>query len=235
VEIFVQAKDVMTPNVVTVDESTSVREVAQILLKWRISAVPVTDTKGRLVGIVSEGDLMRRMESGTERPALVNLADSSASVVYTKAHGQLASDVMTREVTTIDEDASLADIAQLLEGRHIKRVPVLRQNKIVGIVSRANLLHGLATIEPVPATANDEQLRASIFNRLHNQSGIQLDSVNVTVVDHTAHLWGTARSQEQKDAIRVAVAETTGVTKVEDHLFVLPEIYRHWLTQNKLE
>lgn len=232
-----RAKDVMTPNVITVDENTSVEQVAQTLLRWRISAVPVLDTKERLIGIVGEGDLLRRAESGTDRLPpwwLTAIADPEARATdYTKTHGQLARDVMTKDVVTVDENASVAEIAQLLEERRIKRVPVLRNSKVVGIVSRANLLHGLAAADLSSAAPgdNDQEIRAAVLNHLRNDAEIAMESLNVTVGGGVAHVWGTALSDAQKDVIRIIVESTPGVKQTEDHMTILPEIFRQWLPQ----
>ena len=234
-----KAKDVMTPNVVTVHETTAVDEIARTLLNWRISAVPVIDDKEQLVGIVSEGDLVRRVEIGSERPppwCLSTLADpESRASDYVKSHGQLARDVMSKTVVTVDEETTAAEIAQLLEENGIKRVPVLRRSTLVGIVSRANLLHGLAAARSLgaPSREQDRKLRASILNRLHNESDINLLSLNVTVADGVAHLWGTAMSEAQKEAIRIAAESTPGVSRVSDHLTILPQLYRQWVTHNQ--
>ena len=230
-----RAKDVMTPNVITVDENTPVEQIAQTLLRWRISAVPVLDDKDLLIGIVSEGDLVRRAESGTDRLPpwwLTAIADPEARATdYTKTHGHLAKDVMTKEVLTVDETTGLAEIAKLLEEQRIKRVPVLRKSKIVGIVSRANLLHGLAAADLSSATPgdSDQEIRAAVLNRLRNDADIAMESLNVTVGGGVAHLWGTALSDVQKDAIRIIAESTPGVKQTDDHLTVLPEIFQQWL------
>jgi CBS domain-containing protein len=135
----------MTTQVVTVLPDTSVREVAKMLLINRISAVPVVDTEGRILGMLSEGDLMRRTETGTDEHHswwLALFADLRVEA-FVKSHGLHANDVMTREVISVSEDAPLDEVATLLERHRIKRVPVVRDGKLVGIVSRANLLHGL--------------------------------------------------------------------------------------------
>lgn len=229
-----KAKDVMTPNVITVSEHTTVAEIATTLLKWRISAVPVVDAKERLIGIVSEGDLVRRVEAQTDRAPpwwLAALGDPDERATdYVKSHGHLAKDVMTEAVVTVEEDTSVAEIANLLEAHRIKRVPVLRQSNVIGIVSRANLLHGLASADPTsPPSDDDRELRAAVLNRLRNEAGVGLASLNVTVADRVVHLWGTALSEAQKVEIRVATESIPGVSAVEDHLSVLPPLYRQWL------
>ena len=231
-----KAKDVMTLNVITVDENTSVEDIAAILLKWRISAVPVVDSKERLVGIVSEGDLIHRSEPDADRLPpwwLSTLAKPDAlASAYLKSHGRLAKDVMTKDVVTVDEETSVTDIARMLEEHRIKRVPVTRRSKLVGIVSRANLIHGLATssVQPFTPGTDDRRIRASILNELRSEPGVWLESLNVTVGDGVVHLWGTAVSGAQKDAIRVIAERTPGVSAVEDHLNILPEMFRHWLS-----
>jgi CBS domain-containing protein len=222
-----RARDIMTTNVVSVEEETTVEEIARLLLSRHISAVPVTDRDGNLVGIVSEGDLMRRKETETDRPAgwWLRLLQSpqEQAARYVKTHGKKAADVMTRRVITVEEDADLAEIAEILERRRIKRVPVLRDGKLVGIVSRANLLQGLVTAKPAaPATKGDEAIRASILETIHREMNLQEQFINVTVSDGTVHLWGAVESKAEKDAVRVAAENTQGVRAVDDHLSVLP-------------
>ena len=166
-----RAMDVMTTNVITVSPDTSVQEVAKILSERSISGVPVVDAENRLVGIVSEGDLLHRVEMGTDRRPDRRTgrrrswwldtvgSDEELARAYVKSHGRTARDVMTSEVTSVNETTELADIANLLETRRIKRVPVVRDGKLVGIVSRANLVRALAaagsrlTPTPPPTTA----------------------------------------------------------------------------------
>jgi CBS domain-containing protein len=166
-----QAKDIMTTTAVTVRPDASIPEIAHLLLERRISAVPVVDSAGRLLGIVSEGDLMRRPETGTERHpswwlSLVASPDERA-MAYVKAHGGHARDAMTRDVISVSEEASLADVVELLEKHHIKRVPVLRDGRLCGIVSRADLLHGLVARKAAPAAAaSDRAIKVAVEKAL---------------------------------------------------------------------
>lgn len=234
-----KAKDVMTISVITVDENTMVEDIAATLLKWRISAVPVVDSKETLVGIVSEGDLVHRSESDTDRMPpwwLSNLAQPDASALaYLKSHGRLAKDVMTKEVVTVDEETSVTDVAQILEEHRIKRVPVISRSKLVGIVSRANLLHGLATgsVQPFVPGTDDRRIRVSILNKLRSEPDVFAESLNVTVAAGVVHLWGTALSDTQKDVIRVIAENTPGVSAVEDHLNILPKVFRTWFSAKR--
>ena len=150
-----QAKDVMTEGVITVGPDTPIREIASVLLERHISAVPVIDDTGSVIGVVSEGDLIHRPEIGTEargRAWWLRLFEDNADLAasYSKSHGAKARDVMTRDVISVEESTPLADIAELLETRHIKRVPVTRDGKLAGIVSRANIVRALAASPEAP-------------------------------------------------------------------------------------
>lgn len=225
-----QAKDVMTTSVVTVNPDTDVHEIARRLVERGISAVPVVDGSGRPVGIVSEGDLMRRSESGTERHPSWWLrlfaSPEEKARDYVKTHGLKAQDVMTRDVVTVQEDATLDEVATMLERHRIKRVPVVRDGKLVGIVSRANLLHGLAAgVTTRPTAANDAQLRESL-ERVLAETGIRSQFLSVVVADGVAHLWGMVESREEKQAARVAAEGTDGVKRVVDNISVMPQVVR---------
>ena len=220
-----RAGDVMTREVVTVSPGTSVPELARLMLDRRISGVPVVDESGRLVGLVSEGDLMRRVELVTERRPW--WADPAASAeetarAYVKAHGLKARDVMTANVVTIDEHEPLDRIAMLFEARGIKRAPVLRDGKIVGIVSRANLLQGLAASAAGGVGPDDASIRSTIMATAAEEAGVRASLVDVTVANGVVHLWGNVASQAERDAIRVCAETAEGVRAVRDHLRILP-------------
>jgi CBS domain-containing protein len=222
------ARDVMTTTVVTVTPATLVPEIARLLLKHHISAVPVLDPDDRLVGIVSEGDLMRRPETATERHrswwlTLVDGPEERARE-YVKTHGRRASDVMTRDVVSVAEDSSVAEIARLLEERRIKRVPVVRQERVVGIVSRADLLRGLASRGQgeAPVSVDDRTLRDRVQEALRSADLGSPLSVNVVVTDGVVHLWGATESEQTRRAFRVVAGSVPGVRAVEDHVSILP-------------
>ncbi len=216
-----KAKDVMTARVVAVMGETTVAELAQRLLQHRVSAAPVVDSEGTLVGIVSEGDLLRHVApERTPRSWWLGLFDGdSAARDYTKAHGRHVRDVMTRDVISVTEDTPVPEIAELLETRHIKRVPVVRDGKVVGIVSRANLIHGLAAMRAAvsPATADDERLRAAVVAELSARDWSHINSTNVVVTNGVVEFWGLVDNQDEKDAARVAAENLPGVKKVVDH------------------
>lgn len=224
------AKDVMTTAVLTALPGTDVREIARMLLEHRISALPIVDEQGKLRGIVSEGDLINRPESETEhgRPWWLRLiaAPDEQARDFLRTHGTRAEDVMTADVIAVSEDTPLADIAALLERDRIKRVPVLRDGRVVGIVSRANLLQGLAAARPTAeAKREDRDIRDALLAAL-DEAGLALYQVNVVVADGVVQLWGAVESDVQHQAARAAVDGTRGVKRLEDHLGVVPAIAR---------
>ena len=223
------ASDIMTATVVTVTSDVRVEDIAKLLLDKGISAVPVVDSRGRLLGMVSEGDLMRRRESGTERQRSwwLNLlaAPNDRAREYVKGHGHTAEDVMTSDVVTVREDTPVGEIAEILEKRQIKRVPVVRDEKVVGIVSRANLLHGLAAHKDqisVAPSSDDRTIRKQVMELVAREGWITHGSLNVMVTDGAVELWGWVDSEEERKALKIAVADVPGVRSVEDHLGSLP-------------
>ncbi len=226
------SKDVMTTPVISVLPDTTVREIAKLLLKRGISAVPVLDADGKLLGIVSEGDLLRRTETGTERQPswwLTLIGDADTVHDYIGSHGTRATDVMTREVVSVNEAATLAAVATLLEKHRIKRVPVMRDGKVIGIVSRANLLQGLAAQPPAPpATLEDEALRTRVLVEIKN-AGVDTVYLNVTVYGHKVQLWGGVNTPEQSDAARIAAEAVAGTQAVENNLTVFSPMMQAYM------
>ncbi|TAK87464.1 MAG: CBS domain-containing protein [Betaproteobacteria bacterium] len=223
-----KAKDVMTQDVVSVREDASVESIARLLLQRRISAVPVTDAAGRPAGIVSEGDLMRRPEAGTERrPSwwleLLQGSDEQAAQ-YIKSHGLVARDVMTRDPLTVSENTPLEKVASLLEQEHIKRLPVVRGGKMVGIVSRADLLHALVAGATWPAPRTKASPTRKEVVRGIREAGLPLSLVNVVLEGRVVHLWGSVQSKTQRDAIALAARRSPGVRGVKNHLSVLAAV-----------
>ena len=224
-----RAMDVMTSKVITVDENASVTTVAKLLAERGISAVPVVDSENRVISMVSEGDLLHRAETGTERRQswwLEMMASTNQLTGdYIKSHSGNVKDVMTRDVLSVTETTSVADIAILLETNRIKRVPVLRDGKLVGIVSRANLVRALAmTInEPTSSTeADDRTIRDKLLAELKVQRWAEVAPTNITVKDGVVHLWSSYLSEQEKRALVVAAENIPGVRRVEDHLRPVP-------------
>ncbi len=225
-----KAKDIMTTTVATVTPQTPVNEIAQLLNERRISATPVVDEHGNLLGKVSEGDLVQRPETGGERHtswwlSLVS-GPTDAAAKYVKAHGSIAQDVMTRPVVSTHEQASLAEIAQLLEKNRIKRVPVLKDKKLVGIVSRADLLHGVIGLESSPQANNDDQAIRNLIDLELKKAGVQPEFINVVVAGGVVNLWGMVHHEMEKTAARVAAEQVPGVSQVSNHISIIPENVR---------
>jgi CBS domain-containing protein len=223
-----RAMDVMTSEVVTVGENDSVTVVAKLMAERGISAVPVVDQDHRVIGMVSEGDLLHRSETGTERRRSwwLDMVASTSQLAgdYIKSHSGLVKDVMTRDVISVSDTTPVADIAIVLETNRIKRVPVLRDGKLVGIVSRANLVRALAmTInEPSSTEADDQSIRAKLLAELKAQRWAEVSPANVTVKDGVVHLWSSYLSDQEKRALVVAAENIPGVRRVEDHMRRVP-------------
>ena len=189
-----RARDVMVRAVATATPETTVEALARLMINLRLSGVPVMDRDGRLVGIVTEGDLLRRVETGTERhrPRWSEPFSSNSRLAaeYVKSHAKRVADIMTREVFSVEETATLGEIADLLETKQIKRVPVVHDGKIVGIVSRADLLQVLAS--GGAKTADEEQdgaIRRQLLAELREQQWADASEDRVVVSDGVVHLW----------------------------------------------
>lgn len=224
------ARDIMTTATVTVSPEMSVRDVAKLLLDKRISAVPVVGSDGVPVGIVSEGDLIRRRETGTTRPhawwlSLFTTSEDAAHE-YVKTHGGKARDVMTENLVTVSEDTPVEEIAGKLESHRIKRVPVLRDGRLVGIVSRADLIRGLASWRAAPGgTADDHALKAAVEAALR-EAEVGTEFVSAVVSDGVVTLWGAVGSDEEKRAVGVAAENVAGVKEVHNQVSRLPDNVR---------
>ena len=219
-----KAKDVMTAHVVCVAPDAPVREALQLMLQRNISGLPVVDQGGSLCGIVTEGDFLRRAETGTERkrPRWLEflLGPGRIAEDYVRTHARRVEEVMTTEVATVDEDAALDAIVSLMEKHRIKRVPVMRGDKVVGIVSRANLLHALAGIadEIAPGPKDDETIRNKVLAELDRQKWAPRQMIDVVVRNGVVELWGTVFDARERDAARVAAETVPGVKTVRSHL-----------------
>jgi CBS domain-containing protein len=217
-----QAQDIMTSKVITVTPETPVRSVAALLRQHRISAVPVIED-GRLVGMVSEADLLHRYEIGTESafggdPWWMRLFGAEHSPAeYVKSHARRVGDVMTRKVTSVAPDASLAEIASLLEKRRIKRLPVLDGDRLVGIVSRSDLVQALAAAGPSDSgPLTDRAIHTRLLAELRRQAWWRDDLSSVTVEEGIVTFGGVIDFDYQRIAARVAAETVPGVRDVVD-------------------
>lgn len=220
------AKSIMNTKVITILPSTTIKNIAELLYTQSISAVPVVDKQNRLLGIVSEGDLIYRKEIGTEhrRSWWLSLFSGSEHLAndYIKSHAGTAKDIMTTKVISVTEDTSVQAIAELLERHRIKRVPVLRNDVIVGIVSRANLVQSLAVgLDKSLSTEeshSDLSIREALVNTLHDELGIRTTSLNIIVENSVVHLWGFVDGKQELKAIQVAAEYIDGVRAVDSRL-----------------
>ncbi|MDE0852869.1 MAG: CBS domain-containing protein [Nevskia sp.] len=225
-----RALDVMTTKVITVKPEATIPEVARLFVENNISAVPVVDAAGKLIGIVSEGDLLHRAEIGTERRRSwwLELVSSSHDLAadYIKSHASRVRDVMSADVVSVDEATPVADIADLLERKRIKRVPVVRDGKPVGIVSRSNLIKVLAAFSAAPkseeAETSDQDIRSRLVVELQGHKWCEAGPENIVVRDGVVHLWGYVLSEQERRALRVAAENVPGVRAVKDHTVDFP-------------
>ncbi len=219
-----QAQDIMTTRVVTAELDTPVIEIAKRLIERRISAMPVIDAEGRVPGIVSEADLMKQPQTGG-RPhrtwwlTLFTMSDELAGD-FIKSHGRIARDVMTVNPVTVGEEASLEEIATLLEKHRIKRVPVLRAGRLVGIVSRANLLQGMVARQVAPQASSDDRVIRQHVTEAIRTSEVNAQFVDVQVAAGVVSLWGATNSEVERKALVLAAETVPGVQRVESHLGV---------------
>jgi len=198
-----------------------------MLLQHRISAVPVVDDANKLVGIISEGDLLRRFESGIERRRpwwLLGLSGEEALAdEYVKARGRKVADLMTTKVVTAAPDAPLHEVAALLERNGIKRVPIVTDGQLVGIVSRADLVQTIASVRPeLQLSPADSIIRDRLLNQLKEERWARNARLSARVNDGVVDLWGFVSSEAQRKAIHLAAESTPGVVAVNDHLITPP-------------
>ena len=218
-----RAHQIMTRPVYSVLPEATIAEAANIMLQRHISGLPVVDAVGKLVGIVSEGDLIRRSEIGTQRKRSrwlkFLLGAGEAATDFVHEHGRKISEVMTRVPLTITEDTTLEEIVTSMETNGVKRLPVMREGKLVGIVSRANLLQAVASLSreiPDP-TADDDHIRKRIIDSLQKNDWCPF-GLSVVVRDGIVHLSGLITEERSRQAAIVGAENVSGVKKVHDHL-----------------
>lgn len=220
-----RAQDVMTTAVVTAHPDTPVQELARLMIDHRVSGLPIADEAGRLVGMVTDGDLYRRAELGTERRGSswwdIFGLDSTPADDYVESRGRVARDVMTKQVIAVAPGTRLRQIAELFETRHIRRVPVIANGAVVGIVSRANLVQALAVApaEELAAGLTDRRVRDLVIAEYKRLPWGLPSEGNVIVTDGVVHLWGYLPSHAELDALRVAAVAIPGVKGFEDHTY----------------
>ncbi len=225
--LTIRAKDIMTTNVITAEPETSVRGIAQLLSDRHISAVVVAD-RGSIVGMVSEGDLMNRQELGTEFLRTSLLGESvdieAVRAAEAKSHGMHARDVMTRNIIAVQEDASLADVVKTLQAHHIRRLPVTRGAKLVGVVSRADIMRAL-TARPEgsrgPTSRDDDMIRYQVVETLLSIPGTSPWATTVTVSHGIVELNGSVENELVRDPSRIAIELIPNVDEVRDYRAII--------------
>jgi CBS-domain-containing membrane protein len=221
-----RAKDVMSDGVMSVAADATLLEAAKLLVNCRVSAMPVVDRAGIMIGILSEADLLR--PAGDGRPQLLDRAarDPDGAADDMKAGTRKVADVMTGEVVSAGEDTPLAQLARLMTDHAVKRLPILRDGSVVGIVSRADLLRGLIALESGPdgdvKFSRDEQLRREVSAACRGRSWSLAQRLDVVVSRGVAHLWGIAPSELVRKAYRAAAENVPGIKAVEVHMHIVP-------------
>ncbi len=214
----------MTPRIVSVAPDAPISDAARLMLENGISGLLVLDAKSRLVGILTEGDFLRRAETGTERRRARWLeflvGPGRLAGEYVRTHGRKVEEIMTHDVATVEEGASLADVVSLMERRHIKRVPVMHGDRVVGIISRANLMQALAYLdrEAAPSPRSDSAIRAALIAELDRQPWSPRGFINPVVRNGVVELHGTIFDERERKAMRVAAENVSGVKEVRDEL-----------------
>lgn len=219
-----KARDIMTTALHTAKRQTSVGEIAKLMTENRVSGVPIVTDDNQVIGIVSETDLLHRRENGTEKRRkwwldMLKDADELARE-YAKSHGLRADDVMTRYVVTVGEDTSLRDIADILDRNNLKRVPVVRDGTLVGIITRGDLVRRLASVDEggTADPADDAGVQKALIEAIDRQPWLEPAFISATVDSGTVELWGFIGSEDQRKALRVLVAEVAGGREIKDKL-----------------
>ncbi|TIS53080.1 CBS domain-containing protein [Mesorhizobium sp.] len=220
-----QAEAIMTAPVIGIEPTTSIADAAGLMLSKKISGLPVIRNDGTLVGIISEGDFLRRGELGTQRKRSRWLeflvSPGRAADEYVHANGRRVEEVMSDEVVTVSGNASLAEVVELMARHHVKRIPVVDGGKVVGIITRSDLVRALLRIFPVSGapTVSDEKIRQNIAAELAAQKWAGTETINVTVDKGVAELSGAIFDERERQAAVVAAENVAGVKAVKDNLF----------------
>jgi CBS domain-containing protein len=219
-----KAKDIMTRRVISIGPDASILEAVHLMLQHRISGLPVVDPAGVLIGIVTEGDFLRRAETGTERrrPRWLEfvLGPGRAAADFTHSHGRKVEEVMSDSTYSVSEDTTLDEIVSLMERHRIKRVPVTRDAHLVGIVSRANLMRAMISIarSAQPPAQSDLDIRSRIMTEMDTQKWAPVALIEVTVNKGVVDLWGTILDERDRKALKVLAENVPGVKAVNDHM-----------------
>jgi len=220
------AADVMTRNVISIAPDATVADAVKLMLDNHISGLFVIDADNLLQGVITEGDLLHRNEIGTGRRGswwLRLFSPGRDAADFTESHSRRVGDLMTPDVITVDESAELTDIVQLMERSGIKRVAVVKDGRVTGVISRANLLRALSAVarEAPKATMNDRAIKETIQAALEKQSWAPIARIDFTVLDGVVEIWGTITSENERRAVCVIAENTPGVKKVIDRMIFM--------------
>jgi len=219
-----KAQDVMTRDVITIDPNSTVLQAARLMLQHHVSGLPVVDGNGNLVGVLSEGDFLRRRETKTERRRSrwleFLMGPGRIAAEYSHSHGSKVSEVMSTDVQSVEQDTALEDIVELMERKRIKRVPVLCGGQLVGIVTRSNLMHAMVSLARMaqPASKDDAAIREKLLAEMQHEKWAPLATVDIVVHEGMVELWGVIVDERQRTALKVAAENIPGVKAVIDHL-----------------
>ena len=219
-----KAQDVMIRDVISIDPDATVLQAARLMLQHHISGLPVIDKDGNLVGVLSEGDFLRRRETKTERKRSrwleFLIGPGRMAAEYSHTHGSKVSEVMTTEVQTVEQDTALEDVVEVMERRRIKRVPVLCGGQVVGIITRSNLMQAMVSLarKAEPSATDDAGIRERLLAEIKKEQWAPAAMVNVVVKDGVVELWGVIIDERQRQALKVAAENIPGVKTVHDHL-----------------
>jgi len=219
-----KAEDVMTRDVISIDPNATVLQAARLMLQHHISGLPVIDGNSNLVGVLSEGDFLRRRETKTERRRSrwleFLMGPGRVADEYTHSHGNKVSEVMTAEVQTVEQDTALEDIVDMMERRRIKRVPVVCGGQVVGIITRSNLMHAMVSLarKAEPTATDDASIRERLLAEIKREQWAPAAMINVVVHEGVVELWGVIIDERQRQALKVAAENISGVKAVKDHL-----------------
>ncbi|WP_420133421.1 CBS domain-containing protein [Rhodopseudomonas sp.] len=218
-----RADQIMTSQVVTIGPEASIVDAANAMLQHHVSGLPVVDPDGRLIGIISEGDFIRRAELGTQRKRSrwlrLLLGPSSCADDFVHEHGRKVGEVMTHHPHTITEDTSVETIVRTMEKHHVKRLPVMQGDRLVGIVTRKNLLRAVAELcrqTPDPSAA-DDKIRDRIIAEIERNDWRPF-GLSVVVRNGVVHLNGVITEESSRQAVIVVAENVCGVKEVHDHL-----------------
>jgi len=219
-----KAEDVMTRDLISIDPDATVLQAARLMLQHHISGLPVIDRDGTLVGVLSEGDFLRRRETRTERRRSrwleFLMGPGKIAAEYSHSHGSKVSEVMTPDVVTVDVTTPLEEIVDVMERRRVKRVPVICGSQVVGIVTRSNLMHAMVSLARVaqPGATDDAVIRERLLAEIQKEQWAPAATANVVVHDGVVELWGVIVDERQRDALKVAAENIPGVKAVKDHM-----------------